>query len=181
MPRISSRRQAIAIVFVATTLFSFVYSQTNYTCLPTAACGCSANAATLSRIVGGEAAANQTWGWIVSLRLRQTEAHFCGGSIISASHILTAAHCTATLSSASLLRVYVGSIYLNCAVQIKEVSRIVNHPSYAPATFLNDIAILKLASPLNLNQTGIDTVCLPNVTSSVLANSEYPPVGINVR
>ena len=179
MPMNSSRLQATLLALGAT-LISLVCSQTVYTCSPTASCGCSANSASLSRIVGGEAAANQTWGWIVSLRLTSTNAHFCGGSIISASHILTAAHCTVKLLTASSLRVHVGSIYLSSAVQIKEVSRIVNHPSYAATTFLNDIAILKLASPLNLNQTGVDTVCLPNVTAAVLASSEYPPVGANV-
>ena len=42
-------------------------------------------------IVGGSQAADGEVPYIASL---QTSSHFCGGSIISANTILTAAHCT---------------------------------------------------------------------------------------
>ena len=161
--------------------FRRVSSQTTYTCSANAACGCSANAAVLNRIVGGEPAADRTWGWMASLRSSSDGSHFCGGSVISAGYILTAAHCTKDIASPTLLRVYVGSTDLTSIVQVRNVSKIYNHPSYSTTTYLNDIAILKLSSALDLGQVGADLICLPHVSASVLANGEYPAAGIDVN
>jgi len=169
----------ITLIVLFGTIFKSV-SSTTYICSPNATCGCSANSAVLTKIVGGEPASSQTWGWAASLRFTSTNSHFCGGSIISSSHILTAAHCAVAVSSPSAIRVYVGSIYLYTVVQVRDVSNIYVHPSYSSSTYLNDIAILKLSSPLNLNQAGVNLVCLPNVSSSVLASGEYPRIGVNV-
>lgn len=162
-------------------LFIRIGSPVTYTCSSSSSCGCSTNSAVLSRIVGGESAASQTWGWAASLRYSSSGSHFCGGSIISDSHILTAAHCTKGLQSTSSVRVYVGSIYLTGATQIRDVSKIYIHSSYSSTTYLNDISILKLSSKLNLDQTGVDLVCLPNVSSTILATQEYPTSNTNVR
>lgn len=167
------------VLFFSITLFTTVLS-TTYNCSPNATCGCSGQPAILTKIVGGEVASPQTWGWAASLRYTSTGSHFCGGSIISSSHILTAAHCTVDLSSASAVRVYVGSIYLSAATQVRTVSKIYNHPSYSASTYLNDIAILKLSSPLDLNQASVDLVCLPTISSTDFNRQEYPVPGINV-
>ncbi|CAF1297762.1 unnamed protein product [Adineta steineri] len=145
-----------------------------YTCSSNATCGCSGNSAVLTKIVGGENAASQTWGWMASLRYSSTNSHFCGGSIISPLHILTAAHCTIGLSSPSAVNVYVGSIYLSDTVQTRRVSYIHIHPNYSTTTYINDISILKLSSPLTIDQTNVAIVCLPNVSSIILASQEYP-------
>ena len=166
--------QTWILVLMFSSFFINSYTQTTYSCSANARCGCSASSATLGRIVGGETASSQTWGWAASLRYSSSGSHFCGGSIISEFHILTAAHCTAGLSSPALIRVVVGSIYLSSIVQQRNVVKIYNHPGYVSSNYLNDIAILKLSAPLNLDQTGVDLVCLPNVSSSVLSVSEYP-------
>jgi secreted trypsin-like serine protease len=64
--------------------------------------------------------------------------------------------------------------------QVRDVSNIYIHPYYSSSTYDNDISILKLSSPIDLSQPGVDLVCLPNVSSSVLASGEYPPAGVNV-
>ena len=155
--------------------------QASYNCSSSSSCGCSTNSAVVNRIVGGELASSQTWGWAASLRYTSSGSHFCGGSVISASHILTAAHCTTGLASAASVTVFVGSIYLTSGGQQRSVSKIYIHPGYSKSTQVNDISILKLSTPLDLTQSGTDPVCLPSVSSSVLANGEYPSANTNVR
>ncbi|CAF4716590.1 unnamed protein product, partial [Rotaria sp. Silwood2] len=62
-----------------------------YHCNENATCGCSKSFTLISCIIGGEAAAQQSWSWAVSIR--SNGDHFCGGSILSPSFIITAAHC----------------------------------------------------------------------------------------
>ncbi|CAF1353672.1 unnamed protein product [Adineta steineri] len=161
-------------IFLLEFIFEPILSQVTYTCSSNATCGCSGNSAVLTKIVGGENAASQTWGWMASLRYSSTNSHFCGGSIISPLHILTAAHCTIGLSSPSAVNVYVGSIYLSDTVQTRGVSYIHIHPNYSTTTYVNDLSILKLSSPLTIDQTNVAIVCLPNVSSIILASQEYP-------
>ena len=53
----------------------------------------------VSRIVGGQPAAQHAWPWQVGLVSRQkttspnTTAPFCGGSLVSRAAVVTAAHC----------------------------------------------------------------------------------------
>ncbi|CAF1245382.1 unnamed protein product [Rotaria sordida] len=176
-----TRRHKAYIIFFFEIILIHVSNQTIYSCSSTSSCGCSTNSAILTKIVGGESASSQTWGWAASLRYTSSGSHFCGGSIITNLHILTAAHCTIQLSSspASVL-VYVGSIYLSERVQIRSVSKIYIHPNYSSVNFINDISIIKLSSELNLDQNGVDIICLPNVSSSILASTEYPPVNTDL-
>ncbi|CAF0852456.1 unnamed protein product [Adineta ricciae] len=153
---------------------SYVWSQALYTCSANSSCGCSTNSAILARIVGGESATDQTWGWMTSLRYSSTNSHFCGGSIISKDHILTAAHCVVSLSSPSSIRAYVGSVNLYSGGQTCSISNIFIHPNYSTSTFVNDIAILKLSSSLDLTQNALDKICLPNVSVAILTSQEYP-------
>ena len=85
---------------------------------------------------------------------------WCGGSIISAQHILTAAHCTQEPLS-SYLQVSLGEHdTTDTAADIRTVSRITNHPQFNPDNGLNNIAILTLSSPITFSRA-MSPVCLP--------------------
>ena len=149
----------------------------SYPCNSTATCGCSQNSATVSRIVGGEAAAAATWSWAVSLLI--APGYLCGGSILSQFWVVTAAHCVKS-AAASAVTVYAGSNQQWRGTQTRQVSRIFVHPSYNSVTYTNDIALLQLSRPLDITDSTVATICLPSVDSTTLANSEWPIIGTSV-
>ena len=151
--------------------------QTVYSCNASASCGCSTNSATVSRIVGGETASTATWGWAVYLYIGS--GSLCGGSIISSSWVITAAHCVRGVR-ASQVKVYAGSIQRGYYAQMSTASCLVVHPSYDASTYVYDIALVKLASPFSMNDSRLSQICLPSVSSATLSTSEWPAVGTYV-
>jgi secreted trypsin-like serine protease len=151
--------------------------QTLYPCNASASCGCSTNSATLTRIVGGQAAGSATWSWAVSINIANT--YLCGGSIISSSWVLTAAHCVNGVT-ASTITVYGGSNIRWSGTQTSVASQVIVHPDYNTETYVNDIALLKLATPLVMTDPFVSQICLPSVSSTVLSSGEWPPVGTTV-
>jgi secreted trypsin-like serine protease len=119
-----------------------------------------------TRIVGGSSAAANSWPWQVSLEDTNNNL-FCGGSLLSSTWVVTAAHfvfSNGTTISPSAVRVRAGSMSSGSGGQMVTVSRIVVHGSYQSATFDNDIALLELATPVNLNAAvqPIDPISLDN-------------------
>uniref|UniRef100_A0A3B3ZWP3 Uncharacterized protein n=1 Tax=Periophthalmus magnuspinnatus TaxID=409849 RepID=A0A3B3ZWP3_9GOBI len=115
-----------------------------------------------SRVVGGTEAVNGAWPWQVSLQIQGK--HICGGSIISSMWILSAAHCFQSYNRPNMWKVQYGDVSLSTMrTQLpKSVSKIVSHENYNSHTNDNDIALLKLSSPLTFSSR-VKPVCLPNV------------------
>jgi secreted trypsin-like serine protease len=151
--------------------------QTVYPCDSSASCGCSTQPVSISRIVGGEDAGTATWGWVVSISI--DDAYLCGGSIISSSWVITAAHCV-TGYTASQITIYAGSTTRFSGTQIRVGSNLIVHPDYDFTTENNDIALLQLASPLSMSDPYVSAICLPSVSASTLLAGEWPPVGTSV-
>lgn len=88
----------------------------------------------------------------------------CGGSLIHENVVLTAAHCVDG-KDATKLKIRVGEwdtqtkneMYTH---QDREVSQMVVHPQYTKSNLVNDIALLILRQPVQLD-AHISTVCLP--------------------
>lgn len=95
-----------------------------------------------SRVVGGITADPAAYPWLVSLR--KLGAHNCGGTLIAPDVVLTAAHCVAEGSRpASAASLSVAGI-----AGYSGVERVAIHPQYSAGTFANDIAVVRLVTPL---------------------------------
>ncbi len=148
-------------------LFSSInfISTTTYTCDPSISCGCSTLSTVVTeRIVGGEAAANHAWGWMVSFQ--RLDKHRCGASLLTSEYAVTAAHCVADiLDDLSVLSILAGTNYLDdtsSTIQRRSITKITVHPNYVPGPYVNDIAILQFSSLLIASDSYLAFICLPN-------------------
>jgi trypsin len=102
-----------------------------------------------SEIVGGHAIEIEEAPWQVSIQ--DNWGHFCGGSILSPDWVLTAQHCV-EWSGASSLQVIAGVDRLSDeGAQRRPVAEIIRYPGYLGATRGLDVALLRLAEPLELD------------------------------
>ena len=86
---------------------------------------------------------------------------FCGGTILDSTTILTAAHCYYPLKQDSYF-IAVGATHVqDSSAQTAFVKSISLYPSYNPKTINNDIAIVKLQTPLTFNDK-VQPACLPD-------------------
>ncbi|XP_063703817.1 trypsin-3-like [Culicoides brevitarsis] len=102
-----------------------------------------------ARIVGGNEIDIQYVPYQILLMLNMR--HTCGGGIINEYTVITAAHCTQNPQHTAYA-VRAGSNSQYTGGQVIGASRIINHPQYNPNTFDNDVAIVKLVSPLFFNE-----------------------------
>ncbi|XP_036604427.1 polyserase-2 [Trichosurus vulpecula] len=117
------------------------------------------------RLVGGSDATLGDWPWQASLF--QDGFPICGGSLITESWVLSAAHCVVsngTLSPPEEFTVYLGlqtelAMFEN-HTQYWNVTEILIPDNYTEAWFGSDIALLHLSEPANLTEF-VQTICLP--------------------
>jgi len=123
-------------------------------------------------IVGGEPAAAGDFPYIVSLQ--QGGSHFCGGSLLDATTVVTAAHCSTGTSPGSV-SVVAGTLTWSSPGVEAGVSDIIIHPSYSSSSLDNDIAIWKLSEPIE--GSGITYASLPSAGSDPAAGSDLTVAG----
>merc|ERR1719211_707461 len=111
------------------------------------------------RIVGGEAAPSMI-PWQVAML--SGDWQFCGGTILDACTILTAAHCSISTSHS----IRAGSLNKYSGGQKIGISQVIsnNDLPYDSQTTNNDWVIAKLSSPLTLN-SDVQAACLPSSSS----------------
>jgi len=122
---------------------------------------------TSGRIVGGTEANAHSWPWQVAF-LSSSGSQICGGFVLNANWLMTAAHCCAAYSPVpASYRVRVGAHNLRAtssqepnAVTL-ELAQVIVHPNYIPRPVpQNDFCLLKLKAPLALSNH-VSPVCLP--------------------
>ncbi|XP_063608221.1 phenoloxidase-activating factor 1-like, partial [Penaeus indicus] len=147
-------------------------------------------------IVGGETAAFESEIWLALLGYRDSSSEdiqfLCAGSLINERYLVTAAHCV----NPALLKpkqfklevIRVGEKDLQSDTNCNETPRprcippsqdfipedIIQHPDYDSKTFANDIAIIRLSSPIDFItfEEYAGPVCLPprSESAELLAN-----------
>ncbi|XP_027014209.2 transmembrane protease serine 2 [Tachysurus fulvidraco] len=138
---------------------------------------CGSSSALGARIIGGTVVSSLgRWPWQVSLQVNGH--HMCGGSVITPSWIVTAAHCVHAYSSPSQWTVYAG--YLTLAQMSyssgSSVSTVISHPNYDADTNNYDVALMKLWTPLKMSNN-IRPVCLPNTGLDFSTSRNYYVTG----
>ncbi|MER5890155.1 trypsin-like serine protease [Streptomyces sp. NPDC001941] len=103
------------------------------------------------QIIGGGGASISEAPWMVQLFYDNgNDSFFCGGTLVAANKVLTAAHCVAGSDWASRGTVLGGTATFGDDAHgtVVGVSRQWSHPSYSSTTYSNDVAVLTLSQPL---------------------------------
>jgi len=137
-------------------------------------------------IIGGDEAKEHEHPWQVGLETWWNRGPVCGGTLISSTHVLTAAHCTVYPETeeklpASWIKVLLGEH--NTAdfdFNRVDVAEIINHPNYNSPTVDNDYSILRLANPVPFTKK-VGPACLPADLSSTYAGSLATTTGWGQR
>ncbi|XP_066150913.1 transmembrane protease serine 9-like [Euwallacea fornicatus] len=98
---------------------------------------------------------------------RNSITFLCGGSLITESFILSAAHCLRSPYLGEVQYAKLGSIYLSPEgpnVQLLNIVNRIPHTQYDSRTQYNDIALLQLAHPVSVNSY-VAPICLFSSTN----------------
>ncbi|XP_054553598.1 chymotrypsinogen B-like [Talpa occidentalis] len=123
----------------------------------------------IKRIVNGKTAVPGSWPWQVSL-LDSIGFHYCGGSLINESWVVTAAHCKVRTFHNVVAGVIDRRSKTKKNMQVLRIAQVFDHPNFNVTTASNDIALVKLATPARFSSV-VSPVCLPSAQDNFTAGS----------
>ncbi|XP_044179765.1 sushi, von Willebrand factor type A, EGF and pentraxin domain-containing protein 1-like isoform X5 [Acropora millepora] len=132
-----------------------------------------------ARIIGGNESQRGWWPWHVGLYIRSGGKLNlqCGGALISSQWVLTTAECVTShlLPDETInplnYEIRAGDHRLDTMENTQQTisaEKIVYHQAFDPDTYMNDIALIKLQKPAELNKF-VRAVCLPSQDGGDLA------------
>jgi chymotrypsin C len=145
-------------------------------------CGCPAISPQITtRIVNGEAAVPNSWPWqllLVVFTLDGIPFSYCGATLITPQHVLTAAHCVFGWSPR-----YIGVIPRLHDFNISSWSpsiaymaeRIYVHESYDDRSLNDDVAVIRLRTPVSLDER-LNLICIAPADASSQPLLENAPL-----
>ncbi|XP_039308409.1 serine protease persephone isoform X2 [Solenopsis invicta] len=122
-------------------------------------------------IYGGTQTENGEFPYMVALGYENEERdednseaikYNCGGTLISSQYVLTAAHCVSNIQEKVPIEVRVGSEDLKSVgddAQRIRISNVITHPQYKRSVNYNDVAILKLSTPVRIG-SNVRPICI---------------------
>lgn len=126
-------------------------------------------------IVGGNPTDITAVPWQAAIIVeRSTGSVICGGSILSERWVVGAAHC---FDRGGDVFVATGVSTIQAATrEAQRARRVVIHPGFTRSTFVNDIALVELTTPVEL-----DGVLRADVNLPVLLAPSWPEAGTSAR
>ena len=126
----------------------------------------------LQRIIGGEEAPANAYPWTVGLT-DGSRRPFCGGTLISRKHVVTAAHCVEGTRASRLFVLTGTNDWSPDKGRLVRAARVVTHPRYVARGLNFDVAVITLAIAVDQMP-----VCIPSKT---LANRVLSRDGRSVK
>jgi len=125
-----------------------------------------------NRIVNGKPAKRNAWPWLAALGYTDPNSgdvlYLCGATLVTARHVVTAAHCIRDDMVTVLLGEHViGNDTDGVNPEEFRVVKMIKHESYNSRTFENDIALVEFDTEVTFKK-GIQPVCLPSKTPQLL-------------
>ncbi|XP_076179603.1 transmembrane protease serine 9-like [Ptiloglossa arizonensis] len=122
------------------------------------------------RIINGKAVQPGEIPYQVSIQAKTNKHHFCGGSVLNANYVLTAAHCIDG-QDPDAIEVVVGTVNVADRVSVHQVERIIMHKNYSQQdSWKNDIALIKVKPKLTTSEK-VSPVSLPEANKAIPTNS----------